>query len=225
MCMDCGCHEYGDCHGDIRHVTTLNIDGAAHASGLTLGQTTRNIREGLDYMDANLTATDPQDKVEKSFEKFVLSITDVGKETEVVRGTLLKSNEEDHFLLMVAYSPHRMPLRGKDKRIDLASPRVLEKACWRFMAKGAKTGMWHEEGHGEEAVCVENYVYRNPVAWDVHGDGSLLVKEGDWIVAFILGDSAWDLYKSGRIGGVSMQGAAGRKAASAESLARVRSNA
>lgn len=141
-----------------------------------------------------------------------------------VTGSVIKSDEEDRFLLMVAYSPHVMPHRGADHRIDIASPRVLEKACWRFMAKGARTGMWHEDGHADESVCVENYIYRNPQPWDVHGDGSLLVKDGDWVVGFQVSPAAWELYKSGQIGGVSMQGRAGRKKPSAETLARVRSS-
>jgi hypothetical protein len=133
-------------------------------------------------------------------------------------GTVLKANDEDHFLLMVAYSPHRMPLRGADKRIDLASPRVLEKACWRFMVNGARGGLWHEPGHEDAVKCVENYVYRGP-NWTL--DSGYVVKAGDWLVGFILDGPTWQLYKSGQIGGVSMQGGAGRKAVSAETLALV----
>lgn len=134
-------------------------------------------------------------------------------------GRIIKSNDEDRFLLMVAYSPHQMPLRGKDGRTDLASPKVLEKAAWLFMAKGGKTGMWHEPGHEGEAIVVENGIHRGP-SWDVHGDGSLVIKAGDWLVGLILSPAAWSLYKQGKISGVSLQGSAGRKPATQKAIAR-----
>ena len=152
------------------------------------------------------------------------------KEEAPAEHAVLKARDEDHFLLMVAYSPNRMPLRGADKMIDLGGDdEVMEKGCWRFMAKGAKTGMFHQEGHGDEAVCVENGIYRNDEPWvvkDTKGEPTgEIVRKGDWLVGFILSDYAWGLYKSGQIGGVSMQGGARRKPASAAALARVRSDA
>lgn len=200
MCVSCGCGLPHDDHGDSRNITIEDLQAAADAANETLGCAAHNVESIVMHRFA-----------EKS------------GETVTVSGTVLKARDEDRFLLMVAYSPNRMPLRGADKKTDLASPRVLEKACWAFMAKGAKTGMWHEPGHESDAVCVENYVYRNPVPWVVNDD--LVIKEGDWVVGFVLSERAWDLYKRGLIGGVSMQGGAGRKRASAESLARVRSDA
>lgn len=137
---------------------------------------------------------------------------------------VLKAIAEDRFLLMVIYSPSTMPKRGKDGKTDLASPRVLEKAAWSYLQKGARTGMFHEDGYDDQAVCVESYIYRNPVPWDVRGDGSLVVKRGDWIGGFILSKAAWNLYKAGEIGGVSLQGGCGRKPASREALARVKAS-
>lgn len=139
---------------------------------------------------------------------------------EAAEGHVVKANDEDRFLLMVAYSPHRMPLRGKDGRTDVVSPSVLEKACWQYRANGLGTGMWHEAGHGDEAMCVENSIYRGP-DWDVHKDGSLVVKAGDWLVGFVLSPHAWSLYKAGKIGGVSLDGRAGRKKPSPETLALI----
>ncbi len=135
---------------------------------------------------------------------------------------VVKVADEDRYMLCVVYSPSRLPLRGKDKRVDLVSPRTLEVAAWSYLAKGAPTGMWHEDGHDGVARCVESYLYRNPVPWDVNGDGSLVVKEGDWLAGFILSTGAWGLFKSGEIGGVSFQGSCGRKPASADAVARVR---
>lgn len=201
MCVSCGCALPSTAHSDARNITVEVLQGAADAANTTVDCVAHNIESYAMH------------HVEKAHHA-----------GEVLQGTVIKANEEDKFLLMVAYSPNRMPLRGADKKTDVASPRVLEKACWLFMAKGAKTGMWHEAGHEAEAVCVENYVYRNPVPWHIEGTDTV-IKQGDWVVGFLLSDAAWGLYKSGQIGGVSMQGDAGRKKASAESLARARGDA
>ncbi len=134
---------------------------------------------------------------------------------------VVKSSDEDRYLLTVVYSPNTLPLRGVDDRVDLASPRVLEKAAWSYLRKGCPTGMGHRDGHENEAVCVESYIYRNPVSWDVNGDGALVVTKGDWLAGFILSPAQWRLFKSGEIGGVSFQGSARRKPASGKALARI----
>ena len=134
---------------------------------------------------------------------------------------VLKSSEEDRFLLCVVYSPHTMPLRGMDGKTDLASPKVLEKAAWSYLAKGGRTGMFHKPGHEDEARCVESGIYRGP-DWDVNGDGSLIVRKGDWLAGFVLSKPAWSLYKSGDIGGVSLQGTCRRKPASDKAIARIK---
>lgn len=140
-------------------------------------------------------------------------------------GAVKMAKAEDRFLLLVAYSASKMPLRGADGYIDLANPEVLEKACWRFMDNGHKVGLWHEPGHEKSARVVENYIYRNPLPWEVL-DGSgrptgQVIKQGDWCTGFILGKDTWKLYKAGLIGGASPQGGAGRRLATPESLARV----
>lgn len=200
MCVSCGCGLIHDDHGDPRNITIEDLRAAADAANESVACAGHNIESVALHQFPEAKKAQPE-----------------------IRG-VLKSRDEDHFLLTVVYSPHRMPLRGADGKTDLASPRVLEKACWRFMAKGARSGMWHEAGHEAEATCVENYMYRNPVPWIVeHPDGSrTVVKEGTWLAGFILSDRAWAEYKAGRLGGVSMQGDAGRMAPSAESLARVK---
>lgn len=138
---------------------------------------------------------------------------------------LLKSEEESRFLLLVAYSPNKMPLRGADGYIDVARPEVLEKACWRFMDNGAQAGMWHEAGHEKAARVVENYIFRSDVPWVVKcPDGSeQVVQKGDWVVGLILSPKAWRMFKAGLIGGGSLQGGAKRSPASQETLAYLRS--
>ena len=140
-------------------------------------------------------------------------------------GTVLKADDENRFLLLVAYSANKMPLRGADHHIDIARPEVLEKACWRFMDNGAKVGLWHEEGHEKSARIVENYIYRNPEPWVLkapNGDEQV-IKQGDWVVGVICDIPTWQLYKSGQIGGASPQGACRRRVADPELLERFRS--
>lgn len=144
---------------------------------------------------------------------------------KIANGTVLKAAEEDRFLLLVAYSPNRMPHRGADGAIDIVQPRVLEKACWRFMDNGAKVGLWHEPGHGDAARVVENYIYRNPVPWVMKSPAGVeeIVQEGDWVTGMILTRPTWKLYKANLIGGASPQGACSRVEPRPETLERVRS--
>ncbi|MCU1490710.1 MAG: hypothetical protein JWM85_2115 [Acidimicrobiaceae bacterium] len=135
--------------------------------------------------------------------------------------TVLKADDESRFLLLVAYSANKMPARGADQRTDVASPEVLEKACWNFMDNGAQLGTFHKTAGGGRVV--ENFVHRGP-KWKITGpDGTTqVVRKGDWIVGMILDEPTWQLYKAGRIRGASPQGTARRKPASAETLARIR---
>lgn len=200
MCISCGCNDYEHRHPHSHSLVWDDVREAAEDAGISPKACAWNILRGTNAM------TDSAAKSE-----------------DAVTGSVLKSDDESRFLLMVAYSPNRMPLRGADKKIDVASPEVLEKACWRFADNGLKVGMWHQAGGEHAARVVENSVYRNPVPWvtkDAEGN-ELVVKEGDWIVGMILEPETWALYKAGRIGGVSPQGTAGRKKASAETLARI----
>jgi hypothetical protein len=140
-------------------------------------------------------------------------------------GAIKMAKEEDRFLLLVAYSANKMPLRGADTYIDLAGPEVLEKACWKFADNGMVTGLWHEPGHEKAARVVENYIYRNPEPWVIKGENGQpdqIIRQGDWVTGLILSKATWKLYKAGFIGGASPQGGAARIVATAETLERVR---
>jgi hypothetical protein len=141
-----------------------------------------------------------------------------------VTGQVLKADETNRFVLMVAYSANKMPHRGADKFVDVATPHVLEKACWRFMDHGARVGLWHEDGHEDCARVVENSVYRNPKPWVIKcpNGQTETIREGDWIVGMILDEPTWAMYKAGLIGGASPQGECRRSPASPETLARMR---
>jgi hypothetical protein len=47
MCLDCGCGELNDSHGDSRHITMDSIRSAAQASEISLDEAMRNISDGL----------------------------------------------------------------------------------------------------------------------------------------------------------------------------------
>lgn len=47
MCLDCGCGEPNDRHGDDRHITLDDVRAAAEASEISLEEAKRNITEGL----------------------------------------------------------------------------------------------------------------------------------------------------------------------------------
>ncbi|MCD6031669.1 MAG: hypothetical protein K0S78_3843 [Thermomicrobiales bacterium] len=47
MCLDCGCGEPNERHGDDRHIIMDDIQAAAAASEIPMAEATRNIVEAL----------------------------------------------------------------------------------------------------------------------------------------------------------------------------------
>ena len=47
MCLDCGCGEPNDRHGDDRHITLDDVTAAARASEVSVEEAARNISDGL----------------------------------------------------------------------------------------------------------------------------------------------------------------------------------
>ncbi|MDQ3694686.1 MAG: hypothetical protein M3464_13820 [Chloroflexota bacterium] len=47
MCLDCGCGEPNDPHGDDRHITMDDVKAAAEASEISVDEAARNISESL----------------------------------------------------------------------------------------------------------------------------------------------------------------------------------
>jgi hypothetical protein len=144
-------------------------------------------------------------------------------------GTVIKANEEDQVLLLVAYDPNTIPHRGMDGFRDVVSPRVLEKACWKFAENGAKVTLFHK-GIEHECHMVENYVFRPDEPWvvkdEVTGEPTgAVIRKGCWLVAVKCDDPTWALYKSDQIGGGSPEGACRRIPPRRETLARIASMA
>jgi hypothetical protein len=47
MCLDCGCGEPNERHGDERHIVMDDVRAAAEASEISVEEAARNISEGL----------------------------------------------------------------------------------------------------------------------------------------------------------------------------------
>ena len=47
MCLDCGCGELNESHGDSRHITMDSIQSAAQASEISVEEAINNISDGL----------------------------------------------------------------------------------------------------------------------------------------------------------------------------------
>lgn len=125
---------------------------------------------------------------------------------------------EQRFLLTVAHQagPDPRIAKGADGGRDFFTEAELEKACWSMLLSGApEVGLFHADGTVGHARIVESYIYRGEPWKLAAADGSeVVVKSGDWLVGMLCDEVAWDLYKSGRVAGVSIQGSARRRARS-----------
>lgn len=144
-----------------------------------------------------------------------------------VDGTVVKSEDESRFTLCVAYPAWRADRSvAADHHRDFVSDAVLEKAAWEYLSKSPKVGLWHSPGRMTEGSgeVVESYIWRADPWLIKAADGSeCVVNPGDWLLGILWTPPAWELIKSGQIGGISMQGSATRRQPTADSLARLRS--
>jgi hypothetical protein len=56
MCLDCGCGELNESHGDPRHITMETIRSAAEASKISLDEAMANIAAGMQQAKASSSA-------------------------------------------------------------------------------------------------------------------------------------------------------------------------
>jgi len=209
VCVSCGCALPATDHGDHRHITAADLRGAADAANTTVGCVAHNIESFAMHHPAEAQKT----------------VEDMANAVEEMTVAVVKAEDAQRFLLMVGYSPNRLPKRGADGFLDVASPEVVEKAAWRFMLNGHGAGLMHKAG-GEDAFrIVESSVYRNPEPWVVKAtDGTeQTIREGDWLIGILCSPDTWAEYKKGRYGSGSLQGGARRRQPRAETLARQRS--
>ena len=47
MCLDCGCGELNESHGDSRHITMDSIRSAAQAPEISVDEAIKNMSDGL----------------------------------------------------------------------------------------------------------------------------------------------------------------------------------
>jgi Putative phage serine protease XkdF len=136
MCLDCGCGEFENDHGDPAHLTLAALQAAADASGVTVTQAAENILAAV-YTALAAPETIAKDAVPQ---KFCLGIAyQAGRDPRIAKGL--------------------------DGGRDCFSETELEKACWSFMLSGQQHGMFHADGTEGAARPVENYIYRNPIPW------------------------------------------------------------
>lgn len=141
-----------------------------------------------------------------------------------IAGRMIKSDPERRFTLHVAY-PANKPDAGvaADGFRDFAGPQAVEDAAWTYMLKSRSVGLWHQQGTDGSGHIVESYVYRGPDWHLTAADGTTqVIKAGDWLLGIQWTPETWELVKSGRIRGVSMQGSATRRKPTPEALAGLR---
>lgn len=123
---------------------------------------------------------------------------------------------EQRYLLAVAYQAGRDDriVKGADGARDFFTETELEKAAWSLLNRDTtpQVGLYHVDGTVGHAQIVESYIYRG-ADWTLSAvDGTeQVVKAGDWLVGLLCDDVAWDLYKTRRVAGVSVQGTAKRR--------------
>lgn len=123
---------------------------------------------------------------------------------------------EQRYLLAVAHQHGRDEkiTKGADGARDYFTEAELEKAAWSMLQQDTapQVGLFHADGSCGHAAVVESYIWRGD-PWTLTAvDGSTqVVKAGDWLVGLLCDEIAWDLYKSGHVAGVSLQGVAKRR--------------
>lgn len=140
---------------------------------------------------------------------------------ESVAGVLVKASDERRYTLTVAYPADRADVAvAADGHRDFASKAAIEEAAWNYLRKGGKIGLDHADGTEDAGERVESYIWPGD---DWVSPSGYVVKNGDWMLGIVWTPEAWELVKAGKIGGVSMQGSAQRRKATAEAIAALRS--
>lgn len=142
---------------------------------------------------------------------------------ETVTGVLVKAVPDRRYTLTVAYPADKADTAvAADGHRDFASKEAVEQAAWDYLANSPKVGLAHKDGTDGAGKVVESYVYRGPDWTVAAGGGEHVVKAGDWMLGIVWSEQTWPDVLAGKIGGVSMQGSARRRAATAEAIAALR---
>jgi hypothetical protein len=140
-------------------------------------------------------------------------------------GLVVKTEAEQRFTLTVAYPAGRADSStALDNHRDFASKAVVEAAAWTYLRDHRQIGLWHQDGTEGAGTVVESYVWPDGAPeWTVKaGTGEYTVKPGDWLLGVQWTPEAWQLIKSGQVGGLSIQGRAARARPTGEAIAALR---
>jgi hypothetical protein len=140
MCLDCGCGELENDHGDSRHITITDLQHAAGASGVSLARAAANI---LQTVTGTLEDNEPDTE---------------GPERQFLYGVAYQPGRDPRIA------------KGQDGGRDFFTADELEKAAWSFMLGGHQHGLFHMDGTEGVARTVESGIYRNPVPWLISDD-------------------------------------------------------
>ncbi len=114
----------------------------------------------------------------------------------------LGCRDERRFSLAVAY-----PALRKDGHGDYVTPDVLEQAAWTYLADHREVGLYHADRLVGMGTVVESTIWRCPPWTCEASDGSTqTINPGDWLLGVVWEPAPWQLIKSGRIDGMSVQG-------------------
>jgi hypothetical protein len=115
------------------------------------------------------------------------------------------------YILAVAHQagPDPKIRKGADGGRDYFSPAELEKAAWAFMDGPREVGTDHADGTVGIAKIVESYCWPEGAPDWPQPDGSVITS-GDWLIGMRTTEQTYQEARSGRFGGVSVQGAARR---------------
>jgi hypothetical protein len=127
------------------------------------------------------------------------------------------ADDTPHYILACFHQagPDPRIVKGMDGSRDFFTKEELQKACWSLMQSGAPTvGLFHQDGTEGRGQIVESFLWPDDAPdWSMTAtDGTtVVIKAGDWCGKILPDEVAWDLYKAGRVGGVSIQGQAKRR--------------
>ncbi|MGN6607973.1 MAG: XkdF-like putative serine protease domain-containing protein [Jatrophihabitans sp.] len=124
---------------------------------------------------------------------------------------------EQQYTLAVVYKPgaDSRIVKGVDGARDVFSEAELEKAAWSLLSgeNPPEIGLFHQDGVVGHGRVVESYIWRaDPWVMKAADGTEVVVEKGDWLAGIRWDDQAWDLIKSGRATGISIQGRGKRRA-------------
>jgi Putative phage serine protease XkdF len=142
----------------------------------------------------------------------------------VAAARVVKAEAERRYTLCLVYPAERPDVSvAMDGYRDFATCGAVQDAAWSYLRKGGQVGLMHAQGTAGSGDVVESYLWPGD-DWVMRAaDGSRqVIRKGDWLAGIVWSRKAWDLIKSGRVTGVSMQGTAVRRRPTRDELASLR---